>query len=660
MLTPKDTRQFDAPRLGPLTKAFRSAYPNPGDSASDIVAKIIHLKNHAESYRQGLFRGKGLVNKLISDWNFYKGYDAQQGEIDDVRFSTRMIYRMVRTVTAELLRGEPLPRVEADRLSDREREQLLNAVLREQSKLANTMSPLAVFTFDKVLHGAGLMRLDWCEKTRPVKRRQVIRSPFGGPPTIVEMNSEETFFKGPVLRNVELFNFFWDPDGIDMETCGWVMERDATFTASDVLAYLEGGVFQVDKKTMKELESQTGVGLHGGRGLEDDKRRDYNTADPTDRSQAVFTLDRYYTDDHIFYVLNDTWVMNQDPEFQENPFMIRHSHRKPYIYSRLYDTGEFLGEGLAEIVGGYQYYASIAVKLELKQLYSNLRRKLLLEKGSIEDLTKVYSEVDDAIIVNDINGVRPLEPLRTIGAALDFADRITRQAETESGVTRMMQGQMTPGNTTATEAAEIADQIDKQTAFMVRNQVAAAREYMTMACEYNYLFLDTLDYTWRGRPVHITNELFDTSDLTVDVVPESFIANVSALKQKRLEIFAQSVMNRPYINWLAIDYSRAKAAGLDPAEVITAPMPMPGPGSLPNPLNEEVTGTNMMQVLGGPPQQGAPANPGALGGPAGTNGPAVPGSPSPALQELNPMGIRGGGQPNSALGESAREAVLGQ
>ena len=629
-----------------------SVYPKIGAKRDHLAPKIVALVDEAKSFRDGLYRGNGLDFKLRSDYRFYKGWDDDSLKSTKVRHTTRLIYRMVRVAFSDIYKGEIQPKIEAQMEESQEQARIANLVLKEQSQLARSSKAWAIFTREKLIFGTAIMRKEWFKKEIKHLDRKKKYDAFGLP-FMEEEERDDVLYEGPKNFNVSLNSFFWDPSGIDMESCNWVAEEDHDFSLFDMVKFMDDGTFDISDKTKKDIMQSYGFGAYRN----DEYRDDYTTVPANQGITPKFKVTRYFTDEEVFYVLNDTVLLNESKESQVNPFKIRHSHRKPYIHSTLFETGEFLGEGLSEIAGSYQFYSSTAIQLLIEQMYE-MRRRFLVEKGAIEDPSVVNDVTNGLILCNDLMGVKMLDGVSATGDALGLKSELEADAETDTGITRTKLGDRIGGNTTATESSGIQKELEKQSESMATNQLSAAREDTYMNCEYNRIFLDAARIKYKGQDTQIDGTIFDLEDITIDVVPESFLESYDTLLQKRIEILQQRLAGKEWAKLKELDKESVRAAGFEPSRFIYEDDQMKPP----NPAEEQLRADQQTAEAPAPAQQGENPMPDpgvAPSGPAAANGPAPPtGVMSSALQGLNPQGM--GGAPNVALGQTQREAVLGQ
>lgn len=622
-----------------------SIFPKIGEDPKTIAAKVYSLTQDAQQFKDGLYRGAGLDFKLQSDYRFHKGWQEVNQRSSKVNHTTRLVARMTRIAVSDLYKGMFEPKVVANWENDVEKAHLANYVLKEQAKLSGLNKSWTIFTRDKVLHGTGLMRKEWFKKEVKIKSRKKGRDPYGDPYFNVA-ERDEILYEGWKNFNVFLGNFFWDPNGNDMESCSWVAENDFAFRFEDIKRYQEMGVFDFDKKTEAEVERAHGLNI-GDRN--DTHRSDYITVPPNQLNIESAKLTRYYTDEECFYVLNDAILLNHSKESQENPYKIRHKHRKPYIHSTFIENGEFLGEGIPELAGSYQHYSSLAVDLWIEQMYE-IRRKYFVEENAIEDMSVVRDETNMVIETNDNTGIKVVDGVTTEGNALSLKNALEQDAEYDTGITKMKMGDRMGGNTTATEAAGVQESLTAQQGLPEASQLMAAQEDILMSCELNRLFLDGARVIFKGKGIQLDGTIFDLEDLTIDVVPESFLNKADALQQKRIEIVQQRLAGKPWAKLRELDIESVRAAGYEPERFI---MPEEQPQA-PDLQEEEVRG---QQQAGG--ALGSPAQGDNLNGMTNSSQPVPPsGASAEALQGLNPQGM--GGSPNVELGETAREAVIGQ
>lgn len=148
-------------------------------------------------------------------------------------------------------------------------------------------------------------------------------------------------FDGPMAESVDPFDFFWDPNGIDIDTCAHVIHR--TWRTWDyVVQQVKSGVWRQDLD-LEELQKLSPPNAKGqvwkermtSAGLWDD-----STA--SDAFQRLHEVWEYHTGTKVCTILDGQILVQEDinPAYHnEIPFQIFRPHLKP---------GEFVGTGMLE------------------------------------------------------------------------------------------------------------------------------------------------------------------------------------------------------------------------------------------------------------------------------------------------------------------------
>jgi hypothetical protein len=650
-------------------QVMKKHLPAAGTLDADNLKRILTLKEASDTHRRGLYKGKGLPDKLRGDYRLFRGWTDESKIKTDSRHQVRIVFAMCKAVIAELMGGIPQYRFKGRTETYNTAADVVSKYFQEQLKQARFFQTWQPATLLAILHGTGVVRKEWLRKVYTRTRPAVEIGPDLVPrEAIVEI--EELAYEGPKDSIVYLENFYFDPNGTDMETCAWVLEQDDRVSVRDLETYFREGVFQVDNATLSEIRRLSG----GQFRYDDNPRDDYETSARSSTDCPTFRIDRYFTDEEVFYVLEEKHILNQDKEFQENPYQIRHHHRKPYIQWQFWPLpGEFYGLGVADMAGSYQFYASTAMNLELDSMRSNLTRKFVVRNGAIRSTDDLLDEQNVAILADDVDAVRDLKPISSMGAGLRIKEDVRVDAENDLGITRVLQGGRLGGSVSASEAMKVVENARKQLTVVHQNQIAALQETAEMGAAFNELFLETDTVEWEGKRLPITGELFDLSALDIEIDPLSISEDYNIQKQKEFEIFAQSLeAHIPFghVDVLALDRGRCRVANRKPEDFLKLPgdnKPMNVPTAVavlmahmkdqPQPAQNPTQGTpdaaRATGAQGGNAAAGNAPRPGAS--PAGnpiaalnTNGALSPGGIS--LNGANPLGVARPG-PRSAVGD---------
>jgi hypothetical protein len=647
---------------------LRRNLPSTLANSTANVQRILKLKTDSDTFRRGLYRGTGLDEKLRHDYRTFRGWMDKNSKNTDSRHVVRINFGLWKAVIAQAIGSMPQFALKGRTEQFKDAAVVINKYLADQMAMNRFFHTWQMATGLWVNTGTGLVRKDW-DRISYLSTERAVEVDEDLSVREVEVEVEETVYEGWIDRPVFLERFYWDPFGYDMRTCGWVIEQDDRFGVRDLERYFRMGVFQTDAATRAAISEMT----NGEFNVSDNPRDDYQTLNPSSEGKT-FRVDRYYSDEEVFFVLGEKYVLNQDREFQQNPFRIRHDHRKPYIHWHFWPlAGEFLGLGLAELSASSQFYASTAMNLELDGIRDNIHRKFLVKRGAISSTDDVRDRNGVILVDGELSEIRDLPPSRTMGFGLNIKETCRADNENDLGIGAIVQGRRIGGATSATEAAKVDMSARKQLTAPIQNQVNALEESARMAVAYNELLLEEDIVVWEGKTLPITGKMFDVRALDIEVDPESLSDDYDSNKQKRTEILAQSLMNSVkygHVDVVAVDKARCRAAGARPEDFLI----LPGDNK---PINVPTAIATILARIKETPVQAPPQGSqesaqaqGAVGGKIAAGGlPAPPPGAPPAgpsamnvngaqmmpggisMNGANPLGVARNGNPRSALGE---------
>lgn len=200
-------------------------------------------------------------------------------------------------------------------------------------------------------YGLGVQKSYWMKKTRSGNRVAPKESEAGF--KLVQDN-QIVVFEGPAVEPVDIFDFFWDPVGHDLDSCSYVIHR--TWRSME---YIEQKVAEGKERRANgenggwaelDLEAVKGMGSKSGRGdVWADRMLASGMSDYQTEGNELHEVWEYHDRQKVYTVL-DRALLVQD---SLNPFL--HGDFPFQIFRPTIVEHEFCGVGEAEPIAHLQY-----------------------------------------------------------------------------------------------------------------------------------------------------------------------------------------------------------------------------------------------------------------------------------------------------------------
>jgi hypothetical protein len=193
-------------------------------------------------------------------------------------------------------------------------------------------------------YGIGVQKLYWERKYRKGHDIVPYQSKDGYK---VEPKDQILVYEGPMVEQVDIRDFFWDPIARDLASCGYLIHR--TWRSLDYIADRvkegeerrsrgeDGGWAELDLEEIKSLGSSNGRDKTWAGRQEASGLSGYST-----EGNDVFEIWEFYDRDSVCTVLGEQLIVQE----ADNPFL--HGDYPFQIYRPTLVEGEFVGIGEAE------------------------------------------------------------------------------------------------------------------------------------------------------------------------------------------------------------------------------------------------------------------------------------------------------------------------
>lgn len=509
--------------------------------ANTIVSRYTTARNWREPLKQ----------KWDDFYDLYRGVlDSTTKSIWQANIFVPYAFSTIETIVPRLVAGRPqidvMPREEGD--TDYARVQ--NYLVDYQWDQCDMDKLLPDIVRQMLIYGTSVVKVYWDKKVETVEEEIEIDPDF---PELgsQKVEVEKTTKNQPVVEMVDLYDFFWDPKGFDIDSCGWVAHR--TYRSYDYLIKMQKqGLY----KNVNLLEKDKTRPFKG----ETDKitrTTALGTTDPQSVSgdsdkEANIELIEYWEDNRVVTIANRTVVIRDD----KNPF----AHgKKPFV--RFVDQSvpkEFCGIGELEPIETLQKELNDMRNQRMDNASLILNRMWLVQNGANVDEDELVSDVGGIIHTDKIEGVQALYPPEIPNSSYREETLIKADIQQTTGITDYTKGVASDAlaNETATGISMMQEAGNARIKLKMMNIEMGIREIGELFISLNKQFIDeetVIRILGEGSPQWLLvkpSEIKDNFDLMVESAPR-LLENDAIAKRQALELF-QMFANDPLIDQLEL------------------------------------------------------------------------------------------------------------
>lgn len=489
----------------------------------------------------------------------------------------------------------------------------------DQLERNNFTSVLYDFLTSSLVFPIGVMAVGWRYEERKVRSRIYN---YG---TFVEFEEDSVVWDDNEVRHIPWGNFWWDPQGSDLDSCRYVFQRTYE-TESDIKARIDllkergkGEAYELDWERLRQS-------MPPGAGLSDepyDIRSSVGQSPPSRSDDGteygrggvpVFEVLHYWTDDERGMLVNRELAW-----YGDTPYW-RHG-KKPFVVAKFepLPTGELAGMSAVSIVLGLQAEANTLRNQVIDNRSMIINRMWWDARGDGDDSELVSGPHR---IVHGRWGidVGAVDMPDVTGSVFNDDTQNKRDMENALGVPAVQRGAATDTKQTATEVVTQASSagIRFDAKIMLFESMGLKRLAYLMDLN-NQQFVDDErvirvvggdDNEWRRiEPGQLIGE-FDYRPAGSSVDPA---ANPEMRRQQLMQL-RETLGQSPYIDLYELDRMILQTYGLRNIEklMIARPEPVPGatPGQTPTVPGLEAA----IPGMPGQPQQQMPPVPAQGGG----------------------------------------------
>jgi hypothetical protein len=442
--------------------------------AKEISKKISTSSTWREPFKQKWDR----YYKLYRTYLEKKNYPWQANIFVPYAFST------IETIVPRLVSSKP----QIDVLP-REKEDSLYAML--QAKIIDfewdTMEMEQImpdFIRQALIYGTSIMKLSWEKKTRMIEKQVAVDEDFEEM-GFKKVEAEEVVKDCPSAELVDLYDFFWDPNGYDIDSCAWVAHR--TYRSYDYLVDLQKQGIYKNVNLLKDFADK----MYMGENDKSERQSAVNSSDPKaygsgGTNESNIELIEYWEDNRLVTLANRKFVIREE---KSNP---NQHGKKPFI--RLVDQSvpkEFLGIGEIEPIETLQYELNDMRNQRMDNASMILNRMWIVENAANVDEDELVSDVGGVVHTDDINGVQPILMPEVPNSSYREETLIKADIQQTTGITDYTKGVASDAmaNETATGIALMQEAGSSRLRLKMMNIEAAVRRMGELMSSLNKQFI---------------------------------------------------------------------------------------------------------------------------------------------------------------------------
>lgn len=384
--------------------------------AHDIVEKFTTALAWREPFKNKWDRFYKLYRSDLEETN----YPWQSNLFIPYSFST------VETLVPRLVSNRPeidiMPREQADE----DHAKVMKSLIDYQWDIMdmNTIIPDAVK--EMAIYGTCILKVSWKTVSKQVIRNEQADEnlPEAGS---IETKKEETLYDAPSVELVDLYDFYWDPNGTDIDTCKWVFHRSMRHK-DHIKDLAKQGIYKNVNLVLQE----------DGFSITDDDQKSMRRATigislPPDDSDMVELLE-YWEDGKVCTIANRKYVIREE----ENPY--RHGKK---IFVRCVDQKvphEFCGIGELEPIESLQYELNDRRNQRMDNVTLALNRMWAVQNGQGVDEDELVSDAGGVVHMNTPGAVQPLDFPDVTSSSYQEETLIKGDIQQTSGISDYTQG----------------------------------------------------------------------------------------------------------------------------------------------------------------------------------------------------------------------------
>lgn len=436
----------------------RTAWDNPRDflnmTDEQIIAQVVEDFKNAEDYQTP------YLSKFKEYYQMYRAYIKEEDMREDgsnlfIPYIFNIVENAYPKITKSLFSVRPyIPYLPVNRKDPDSSIKAENMTKLVEWELDNKMKGRLVYNEilrNTCMYGTGISKQTWKLEERKVVKRQDVAELETDPETgltvqttrTLPMETTEITYDAPLMQNIPLEDFFFDPYATDIDSASYVIHR-YYLPMYKILDMCKQGQLSISPNELKKkLDSSQG----------DNNQYDKSAAigynNKPNRKNEIEVLE-YWTDDVKCLVLNQTIV----GLVTNNPFWHR---RKPFSkWECVPVSGEFYGIGIIEMCAQLQQELNTTRNQRIDNVAYALNRMYSILRTANIDPAQLKSRPNGFIEVDDHNDIKELDVNDVPSSAYTEETVIKNDMDVTSGVYNYTRGEPADRRETATTASILA------------------------------------------------------------------------------------------------------------------------------------------------------------------------------------------------------------
>lgn len=518
-----------------------------------------------------------------------------------------ILWSFIDTIMSRMLAKKPVIAYKPREETDKEQAELFSELFSYWFDRAGAFPILSDFIKQALIYGTSVLKVDWYSSPKRIVKSFEI-DPETGEAMFDEMSGaymvkqdEVTDYDDPRIQNVNIYDFFFDPNATTIDDAQWVIHQYYT-TVAELRAINGANPEPIYKEAvLKELEKYEADGAKSEAESYESTRRTaagYDNRDNT-RGRGRVKIWEMWENNKLCVIADENYVLREG----ENPFW---HGMKPFIrYIDSSNTLEFYGKGEIEPVEKLVHWLNTNINQRVTNI-NQILSPVWKSRGSGADDSELQFIPNNIIHVTDMNDVEILRQNDVTATSFQEQATIIETIQRALGVTDYTQGLATPGNTKAEVEIKTAQSNARFSAKLMNFEEMALKPLGQM------VYMLYQQYVVREKIVRIVGtegERFirlTPADLSgrFDVVPESG----STLETDQEQIFRKSLnlamflQGKPHINQIEVDKKVVEDSGEKDPEKFFIQQPQGGVDEFGNPIGAipGLTGGGPPEATGSP------------------------------------------------------------
>lgn len=360
-----------------------------------------------------------------------------------------ILWSFIETIISRMLAKTPKIAYKPREDGDDEQAELLSELFDYWFNKAGAFAVLTDFLKQALIYGTAILKVDWYTSPKRIVKSYA-SDPMTGEAIIDPMTgqfvvNEEVVvdYDDPRVQNVNIYDFFFDPNATSMEDAQWVIHQYYT-TLDELEAINEGAPEPIyNTKALKQLRDQDDAFTQSDQESYETERRAATgyTNNQHSRGKGQIKIWEMWEDNKLCVVANETVVLRES----ENPYW---HGMKPFIrYIDSSNTLEFYGKGEIEPVEKLVHALNTLMNQRIVNI-SQILNPVWKARPMVDD-TELQFIPNTVIHVNDMNDVDIMKQQDVTASSFQEQATIIEQIQRTLGVTDYVQGVQTPGQTKA-------------------------------------------------------------------------------------------------------------------------------------------------------------------------------------------------------------------